>query len=255
MSKKSTWLARHSSDSSAVRRIVCFPHAGGSASFFRPWVKHLPPTVELLAVQYPGRENRYAEPLIGTVAECAAESAEALLAEPARETVLFGHSMGAAIAYETMRLLEVAGAAHFTRLCVSGRRISEFPDPADAVPRTNTQILSDMAELGGTQAEVLDEPDLREMLLPIIRNDYLLIDRYRPPRDAVPIGADVLALIGDRDPQVDERQVKAWASVTTGAFEWRVFSGGHFYLTDHARRVVELATAPSRNSASPGKVR
>lgn len=74
MSKKSTWLARHSSDASAVRRIVCFPHAGGGASFFRPWVKHLPPTVELLAVQYPGRENRYTEPLVGTVAECAVGS-------------------------------------------------------------------------------------------------------------------------------------------------------------------------------------
>jgi pyochelin biosynthetic protein PchC len=245
MSKKSTWLARYNSGTSAVRRIVCFPHAGGSASFFRPWLKHLPPAVELLAVQYPGRENRYAEPLVGTVAECAAESAKELLAEPVRETVLFGHSMGAAIAYETMRLLEAEGAAHFIRLCVSGRRISEFPDPAAAVLRTDTQILSDMAELGGTQSEVLNEPDLREMLLHILRNDYLLIDRYRPPSDAAPIGADILALIGDSDPQVDEKQVKAWASVTTGAFEWCAFPGGHFYLTDHARRVVELATALS----------
>ncbi|WP_411978613.1 thioesterase II family protein [Streptomyces sp. N50] len=235
-------MARPRPNPSASRRVVCFPHAGGGASFYRPWAQHLDATHELLAVQYPGRENRYAEPLIPTVGEVARAAACALLAEPARETILFGHSMGAAIAYETLRLLEADGATHFTRLCVSGRRITDFPEEVDAAHRTDDELLTAMTELGGTQVEVLREPDLREMFLTIIRNDYRLIDTYRPPCDAEPIRADVVALIGDDDPQVDRWQVKEWASVTAGTFVWHEFPGGHFYLVDHAQRVVELIT-------------
>ncbi|MFF2133899.1 thioesterase II family protein [Streptomyces olivochromogenes] len=240
--RQSPWLARPRPNPSASRRVVCFPHAGGGAGFYRPWAERLAPTHELLAVQYPGRENRYAEPLVPTVDEIAVAAARALLTEPARETVLFGHSMGAAIAYETLRLLEAEGATHFTRLCVSGRRITDFPEEIDPAPRTDDELLAAMTELGGTQAEVLRDPDLREMFLPIIRNDYHLIDTYRPPRDAKPIRADVIAVIGDSDPQVDQRQAKEWASVTVGTFAWHEFSGGHFYLVDHVQRVVELTT-------------
>ncbi len=238
----SAWLARPRPNPSASRRVVCFPHAGGSASFYRPWVQHLPPGHELLAVQYPGRENRYAEPLIPTADEIAAATARALLAEPVRDTVLFGHSMGAALAYETLRLLEAEGATHFTRLCVSGRRITDFPEESDPAPRTDDELLTAMSELGGTQAAVLREPDLRELFLPIIRNDYHLIDAYRPPRDAAPLRADVIALIGTDDPQVDQRQAKEWAAVTAGTFAWHAFPGGHFYLMDHTRQVIDLIT-------------
>lgn len=244
-SHQSPWLACPRPNPSAPRRIVCFPHAGGSASFYRPWTQLLAPDLELLAVQYPGRENRYAEPLISTVDEMAVTVARALLAEPAHDTILFGHSMGAVIAYETLRLLEAEGATHFTRLCVSGRRITDFPEKTDLAPRTDDELLAAMTELGGTQTEVLREPDLREMFLPIIRNDYHLIDTYRPPNDTTPIRADVVALIGDSDPQVDQRQAKEWASVTTGTFEWHEFSGGHFYLIDHAQRVIEVVTRSS----------
>ncbi|WP_246101142.1 thioesterase II family protein [Streptomyces cyaneus] len=241
-SRPSPWLARYRANPSAARRVVCFPHAGGSASFYRPWAQHLGPTYELLAVQYPGRENRYAEPLIPALDEIAAAAAHALLAEPVRETVLFGHSMGAAVAYETLRILEAEGATHFTRLCVSGRRITDFSEEIDPVPRTDDELITAMTGLGGTQTEVLHEPDLREMFLPIIRNDYHLIDTYRPPRDATPIRADVIALLGDNDPQVDRRQATEWASVTAGTFASHVFPGGHFYLMDHAQQVIELIT-------------
>ena len=241
-SRRSPWLASLRTVPSADRRLVCFPHAGGGAGFFRPWARHLAPGDELLAVQYPGRENRYAEPLVSTAAQIAEAVAPALLAEPARETVLFGHSMGAALAYETLRILEAEGAGHVTRLCVSGRRMSGFPEEPGTDARTDAELLAAMAELGGTQAEVLREPDLRELFLPIIRNDYHLIDTYRPPRSPRPLRADVIALTGDRDPQVTLAQAREWASVTVGGFACHAFPGGHFYLMDHTARVIELIT-------------
>ncbi|MET7799591.1 thioesterase II family protein [Streptomyces decoyicus] len=250
MSTSSSWLVTHRRNPSAGRRIVCFPHAGGGASFFRSWAQRLDSDVELQAVQYPGRENRLAEPLMGSMRELAAAAAQALSAEPERETILFGHSMGAAVAYETLRLLESAGTSHVTRLCVSGREMSGFPEAIDSGPRGDDNLMATMADLGGTRSAVLDDPDLRAMVLDIIRNDYHLIDTYRPDPAAARVSAEVVALTGDRDPQVDMAQVKAWESVTTGAFSLHVFSGDHFYLTSHVRSLVEIATAPRARPAA-----
>ncbi|MGR4879950.1 thioesterase II family protein [Streptomyces sp. LARHCF249] len=247
MSKKSPWLVAYGPDPDAETRVITFPHAGGSASFFRHWAQHLGPGFALQSVQYPGRENRLAEPLVPSMGQLAQGVAEALAdgSGDARETVFFGHSMGAAVAYETLRLLEARGSSPVTRLCVSGRELRAVAEPAaHGVPgaRDDEQLMASMTRLGGTRSAVLDDPDLREMVLGIVRNDYLLIDTYRPDPGAAPLRAEVLALTGDRDPQVDLGRIDAWASVTTGAYARHVFPGGHFYLTDHAPGLLRLVT-------------
>ncbi|MFF4737821.1 thioesterase II family protein [Streptomyces sp. NPDC001262] len=244
MPPKSPWLVTPKPNPAAPRRLVCFPHAGGSASFYRTWAQHLDPAaVELQIVQYPGRESRIAEPLVGSMAELAPAVAEVLRAEAGRETVLFGHSMGAAVAYEVLRILEAQQMPHVNRLCVSGRKLSGHPGEASARPLSDTELVASMNALGGTQTGVLDDPDLRAMVLPIIRNDYHLIDTYRPDPAAAPLTAEVVALTGDADPRVDAAQMKEWAGVTTGAFSVHVFPGGHFYLADHAAELARIATA------------
>lgn len=244
MNRKSPWLAAYGPDLDAKTRVVTFPHAGGSASFFRGWARHLGPGFALQSVQYPGREDRLAEPLVPTMKELAQGVAEALADGPAdaRETVFFGHSMGAAVVYATLRLLEAWGSSSVTRLCVSGRELRGAPEPAAPGVRDDEQLMASMTRLGGTRSAVLDDPELRGMVLGIVRNDYLLIDTYRPDPGAAPLRADVLALTGDHDPQVDLGRIDAWASVTTGAYARHVFPGGHFYLTDHAPRLLRLVT-------------
>ncbi|ORT57414.1 alpha/beta fold hydrolase [Streptomyces sp. CB03238] len=244
MITKSPWLVTFQARSTAERRLITFPHAGGSASFFRPWASHLDGTLELSAVQYPGREGRMSEPLVPSMAELATAVAEALHADrTGRETILFGHSMGAAVAYETLRLLEASGSSAVTRLCVSGRQ----PDGAETltVPRlrTDRELLDSMSELGGTRSAVLDDPDLRAMVLGIARNDYYLIDSYRRAPAAARLGAEVVALMGDKDAQTVPQRMEEWSSVTTGPFALHVFTGGHFFLAEHTESVLRVATA------------
>ncbi|WP_330333374.1 alpha/beta fold hydrolase [Streptomyces sp. NBC_00536] len=235
------YLVRHTSPAAPTLRLVCFPHAGGGASFFRGWSKHLAPSVELLAVQYPGRENRFTEPLVGELAPLAAGASAELLAEPALPTVLFGHSMGAMVAYETLLRLEASGATHFTRLCASGRALDA--PPVGAGEDTDAELIAAVKALGGTNAQVWDNPELSEMLLPIIRNDYRLIDAYRRAPGIPKLRAEVLALSGDADPRITPDQATLWATATTGPFASQVFEGAHFYLTAHAPEVARRAVA------------
>ncbi|WP_031079859.1 thioesterase II family protein [Streptomyces sp. NRRL S-118] len=239
----SSWLTRHTRPDRPARRLVCFPHAGGAASFYRPWARYADPSTELLAVQYPGRENRFREPLVPAMDPLASAVAAELLALPPLPTVFFGHSMGAAVAYETLLRLEGAGAVHVTRLCVSGRSPDDAAGPAI---RTDDEIVEAVMSLGGTHAAVLDDPDMRELLLPVLRNDYHLIDGYRRPADAPPLHADVHALTGDRDPRVTPAEAAGWGALTSGAFTLTVLEGDHFYLVPAIEEVARLAMAPAR---------
>ncbi|MCA1217780.1 thioesterase II family protein [Streptomyces sp. 8L] len=234
----SFYLTRHTRPERPARRLVCFPHAGGAASFYRGWRQYTDPAVELLAVQYPGRENRMREPLIPTMERLAPAVSEELLALPPLPTVLFGHSMGAAVAYESLLLMERAGSTDVTRLCVSGRGLDTAQDTA---PRTDEDVIRAVTSLGGTNATVLDDPDLRELLLPIIRNDYHLIDAYRRADDAPLLRADLHALTGDRDPRVTPGEAEKWRTATSGSFALTVLPGDHFYLVPAAERTVRAA--------------
>ncbi|AQT74903.1 thioesterase [Streptomyces sp. fd1-xmd] len=234
-------IVTHRRPAAPTLRLVCFPHAGGSAGFFRGWSRHLAPDVELVAVQYPGRETRFTEPLVPRMADLADSLTAPLAGLAPVPTVFLGHSMGAAVAHETLLRLEAAGVTHVRRLCVSGRAADT---PARPVPLTDDEIVKTVAALGGTSAEVWEDPDLREMLLPIIRNDYHLIDAYGCDPAAPPLKAGVLALTGDTDPRVTPAGARAWSARTGGPFDCRVLPGDHFYLVPHAATVARLATAP-----------
>ncbi|MFD9895047.1 thioesterase II family protein [Amycolatopsis sp. NPDC059027] len=231
------WLRCFTSGQRAAVRLVCFPHAGGTAGFYRDWQTALPPDVELRVVQYPGREERINDPCVDDMAELADRITAAVLPLATRPLVLFGHSMGAAVAYEVALRLEERRRPP-ERLLVSAHPAPHRQRGGSVHLLDDDGLVAELRGLGGTGTGVLDNAALREVVLPAVRGDYRLIENYRP-RAVRPLATPVVGLLADRDGEATHDEMSDWALATTGRFELRVFPGEHFYLVGHRHAVIE----------------
>ncbi|MFJ6482930.1 MULTISPECIES: thioesterase II family protein [unclassified Streptomyces] len=234
----SPWIRQFHPAPAAPVRLILFPHAGGSASFYFPVSRTLAPAVDVVAIQYPGRQDRRHEEGIGDLHDLA----EALVAElrplADRPLMLFGHSMGATLAFEVGRRLEQEGIVPLA-LFASGRRAPGRARDETVHLRDDEGLVDELKELSGTEPGVLGDEELLRMILPAIRSDYRAAEtyRYRPGPD---LSCPVHALVGDNDPKVTVDEARSWSDHTSGPFDLRVFDGGHFYLAPHAATVNRL---------------
>ena len=234
----SEWVRRFHPAPTAVARLVCFPHAGGAATYFHPVSASLPTSLEVLAVQYPGRQDRHAETPVDDLFVLADRLADVLAPETTGPVAFFGHSMGASLAFEVARRLEERGTKLLT-LFVSGRRGPSAHRDERIHEKGDEVLLAEVKRLGGTDAAVLDDEDIRNLVLPALRSDYKAAElyHYRPGPD---VGCPIVALVGDEDPKVTEAEARQWAERTSAGFELKTYPGGHFYLNDHAAAVIRL---------------
>ncbi|MFD9407331.1 thioesterase II family protein [Streptomyces sp. NPDC059989] len=224
-------------------RLFCFPHAGGAASTFIPLSRELSGSVDVLAAQYPGRQDRRREEPVADIGRLADALADAVLGQAEEEPyAFFGHSMGAVLAYETARRIAGRRADGPVRLFLSGRGApGAAPNPRDRM-RTDADIITAVRGLGGTAPKALEDPELRAMVMPALRADYRAIGAYAwEPGE--PLDIPFTVLIGDSDPVVGVGEADAWRDFTTAPTRRKVFVGGHFYLDgqigDVARTVTE----------------
>ncbi|MFF8732362.1 thioesterase II family protein [Streptomyces sp. NPDC015171] len=238
------WLRRFHQPTPGAPRLLCLPHAGGSASFYFPFSKALSPAVDVLGAQYPGRQDRHHESPARSIQELAQGVFRALDGTDERPLALFGHSMGAVVGFELARLLEDAGRPPVV-LFVSGRR-------GPAVQRVDTvhlggdaRLIEEVTKLDGTDAELFQDEELLRMILPPLRADYYAIETYQRtpgPRLSCPF----VALTGDVDPRVTPDEARIWSEETEGVFELEVLPGGHFYLMDQQQAVLARIEATLR---------
>ncbi|MFB7949654.1 thioesterase II family protein [Kitasatospora phosalacinea] len=239
------WIRRFQPAEQAAVRLVCLPHAGGAATYYFPVAKALAPAIDVLAVQYPGRQDRRTEPVIEDVRALADRITAELLPWTDRPLALFGHSMGALVGYEVARRLEAAGTAPLG-LFASGRRAPSTVREESVHRRDDQGIVSALRELSGTGDEVLDDADLLGMVLTAVRGDYKAVETYRDD-DRPVLACPVEVLTGDSDGMTSPEENRAWERHTTGECRVTEFPGGHFYLVDQAPAV--LATIRERTSA------
>jgi surfactin synthase thioesterase subunit len=232
------WIRRYFPSPGAAVQLVCLPHAGGSAPFYRPVAQKLSPRVEVLAVQYPGRQDRRHEPMIDDLGELADRVCEAVAGVVDRPFALFGHSMGATVAFETATRLE-SRQLFPLRVFASGRRAPSRVRDERVHLSDDDGMVAELRTLSGTDQRVFGDEEILRMVLPAIRNDYRAAETYRytpGPRLRCP----VTALVGDSDPKASHDEVDAWREHTTAAFELKTYSGGHFYLLDHVADVLRV---------------
>nr|WP_246421902.1 alpha/beta fold hydrolase [Nocardiopsis mwathae] len=220
--------------------MVCFPHAGGSATFYHPVSQAMSPAVDVLAIQYPGRQDRRSEPCVDDIAKLADLVVGELRPWADRPLAMFGHSMGASLAFEVARRLEADGVTA-TALFVSGRRApTAFRDERVHLA-DDDRIIAELKRMSGTDAAVLGDEEILRMILPAVRADYRAAETYRytPGPD---VSCPIIAMTGDDDPQVTLDEARKWADHTSGGFDLQVYSGGHFFLTHHAAAVMRAMT-------------
>lgn len=228
---QSTWFQVPRPVESPRLRLFCFSYAGGNASTYREWHRLLPADVEVCSVQLPGRGSRFKERAFTSLNSLLDALLDAI--QPHVRQVpyaLFGHSMGAQVAFELARRLRDAGTRQPLCLIVSGRRGPQRPPrnkPIYCLPEP--EFREEIRRLQGTPEEALNNPELMDLVSPILRADCQVVEtwEYRPSE---PIDVPVLALGGVKDKQVSLDDLEDWRSVTRGPFSLELFSGDHFFI-------------------------
>lgn len=235
------WLRRfHPAPAAGAARLLLFPHAGGAASFYLPFSAALAGRLDVLAVQYPGRQERRTEPHVDEIGTLASQITDAVSTlDDNRPLAFFGHSMGAIVAYEVALRLERAGRPPLSQLYVSGRRAPSCYRDERVHQRDTAGILAEVTELGGTDPAVFRDPELVAMVMPALRADYTAIEAYRH-QPGLQVSCPVTAVVGDSDPRTTVQEAQAWAGHTTGPFALHTIPGDHFYLVAGKDRVVRI---------------
>lgn len=237
------WLIRQARTAPVEHRLFCFPYAGGSAQIFQGWSERLPASVEVVAIQAPGKGTRLLEPPCASVDVLCDELLKALtplLYE--KPFSFFGHSNGAFIAFELACRLQHRGLPMPRQLLLSASpapwtRHIERPYSA----MTDVEFKDVLKDLNGTPSAVLEDPGLFELLLPGLRADFSLPENYRF-RWQEKLRADTHVFYGEHD-QITEHQVFSWQDHVSGPVGFQRIAGGHFFIHSH---VEELTSSIAR---------
>jgi surfactin synthase thioesterase subunit len=228
--------------------LICLPYAGGSSHFFYKWKRYLNPSVEIFPVEIAGRGRRSKDFFYNSFTEAVADIESIIVpAIQDRPYVLFGHSMGSLLAYELCCSLEQQGNPLPDITFVSGHDAPIYKKEQRNYHLLNDeQLTKKIIKMGGLSNEVAENDDLMRIFLPIARADFNMLDQYLIEPKTKQISVDLTLLYGTDDGMIKEK-LQSWGQLTSGNFNMYPFSGGHFYLNEHEREVVDLINRSIEN--------
>jgi medium-chain acyl-[acyl-carrier-protein] hydrolase len=228
----SDWIRVRSPNPMAQLRLLCFPYAGGGANVFSSWARELPASVEVCAVQMPGREARITEPPLTSMDEIVEGVTTAFANRRDRPFCLFGHSLGALLAFEVARRYQKQGRSELVHLFVSGCGAPHLPLERPLVhDLPEDKFVEELRRLMGTPHEVLEDREVLSIFLPVLRADFRLAEIYSYEHGA-PFSVPISAYGGENDDTVSPRALDAWHQFTTSSFRRTIFPGGHLFIND-----------------------
>lgn len=225
--------------------LLCVPFAGAGPSFFHPWRELSAGRWRVTSVELPGRERRLLEEPYRNVVDAAKAEVDGIAADlgAGARAVLFGHSLGAVLAYELVHLLSKRDV-HVERLIVSGSPGPWTQRERRAAGLQGDEFLSRVEEFAGFRHEALDHPEMRELILPTLQADCEMHEAYVPSFEG-PVSVPIHSLRGDSDGLVTAEEAQQWRDATTAGFGYQEFPGDHMYLVDHGREILDVIEAES----------
>lgn len=246
------WFTRPVPNPGHSLRLFCFPYAGGGAAIYRNWPAGLQAPVELYAAQLPGRGARMREPALTRLGRVVGAVGREILPYLDRPFAFFGHSMGALIGFELARLLRREHGLTLAHMFVSGRRAPQLPSTSRITYNLpETEFLEEVRRLDGTPKEVLEHPDLMEIMSPLLRADFEVVETYGYAPEP-PLDCPITVFGGLRDHDVGRDVLEPWREQTTSHFALRMLPGGHFFLQSDQELLLSLLSEELRRVRPEG---
>lgn len=239
----STWLPFWQPRLDARVRLLCFPYSGRGARLYRSWERVLGAHIELCSVQLPGRETRIREPRVVRMSPLVDAMMNSIIEILDKPFVVFGYSAGALIAFEIASRISRCRPDMLAGLIVASRPGPDLkPERKVIHSLTEAAFIEYILNLGGTSAEVLADPELRNIVLPILRSDFELAETYEylPSR---PLDCPIFVYAGEDDQYLTNRDCQAWQSHSTREVKIRFFKGGHFFIEECGEELIDNIAA------------
>jgi len=227
-------------------RLFCFPYAGGSATAYSAWAELLPDNVELVAIQPPGRANRLGEALLTSVHDMADGVADAIGPWLDRPYMIYGHSLGSIVSFELLHSLRARGLPLPFRYFCGARRAPHVPPriaPIHNYPLE--EFKAELRTLNGTPEIILNNADLMDIFVPILRTDFKAAYNYRR-EPAIKLECEVSVFNGAQDDKVLEEDMLGWQAHFARKVDFRTFPGGHFFMDENRSAVLDVICASVR---------
>jgi medium-chain acyl-[acyl-carrier-protein] hydrolase len=247
MLKNRNWFIKFKQKNNPSVRLFCFHYGGGSASTFSPWAQDIAEGAELIAIQLPGREGRYNEPLLYTVSEIVEQLCINFNEYLGLPCIFFGHSLGALIAFELICALRKNGMIQPKHFITSGTKAPHLPFNKQHIhDLPDSNFIDELRKFNGIPNAIIEDKELISIFLPIIRADFHIFETYKY-FSGEPLSLPITALGGLNDDTFDHKDLLKWKEMTTCSFKYYFLQGNHFFIKSSYKDVIRIVNQVLNN--------